>query len=269
MKYYIVDAFTDQLFSGNPAGVIVTQKWLSEELMQKIAFENNLAETCFAVPSDREDAEYEIRWFTPVKEAALCGHGTLATSHIILTYIEPGRQQLRFWSHNNGVLGVNVKGQGRYELDFPTLPAKPVEITQQIVDALGGIKPKELYLARIHLAVLESDKQVRELVPNLNVMMQLPEGRGVAITARGDDCDFVSRVFAPKSGLWEDPVNGSSHSTSGPYWAQQLGKNEMLARMRSKRGGTLEIRVEGDRVFMGGNTVIYLEGELFIDHLIE
>ncbi|AWB43121.1 phenazine biosynthesis protein [Paenibacillus sp. CAA11] len=259
MKYYVVDAFAEQLFEGNPAGVCVMEDWISDEIMQKIAMENNLSETAFAV---KEGEGYRLRWFTPGGEIELCGHATLATAYVISNHYEQV-DRLKFQTLS-GELVVLRKGD-LYEMDFPSRMPEPFSLTPEMVEALG-VTPLETYLSRDLMFVLESEEQVRNLKPDFAKLKNLPDGIGASVTARGSafDFDFVSRSFFPKLNVNEDPVCGSAHCNFIPYWADRLGKQELLARQLSSRGGTLHCRLEGDRVKISGSAVLYAISELMV-----
>jgi PhzF family phenazine biosynthesis protein len=258
MKYYVVDAFAEKVFEGNPAGVCIMNEWISDELMQKIAIENNLSETAFAV---KEGGHYRLRWFTPGGEINLCGHATLATAFIILNYYEMQLEAVKF-NTISGELTVNKQGD-LYELDFPSVPSVEISITEQMISALG-IVPKETYLNRDLVFVLDSEEEVRNLSPDFAKLEKLPEGLGVCVTAQGTEFDFVSRGFFPKLKVNEDPVTGSLHCSLIPFWANRLGKKEMVARQLSSRGGTLYCKQEDTRVKMAGRAVLYSVAELNI-----
>ncbi|MDF2791298.1 MAG: phenazine biosynthesis protein PhzF family [Neobacillus sp.] len=258
MKYFVVDAFAEKVFEGNPAGVCIMNEWISDELMQKIAIENNLSETAFAV---KEADHYRLRWFTPGGEINLCGHATLATAFIILNYYEMQLEAVKF-NTISGDLTVNKQGD-LYELDFPSVPSDEISITEQMISALG-IVPKETYLNRDLVFVLESEEEVRNLSPDFAKLEKLPEGLGVCVTAQGTEFDFVSRGFFPKLKVNEDPVTGSLHCSLIPFWANRLGKKEMVARQLSSRCGTLYCKQEDTRVKMAGRAVLYSVAELNI-----
>ena len=255
MRYYIADAFTDTLFGGNPAGVCLLEAPLPAELMQAIAAENNLSETAFVVPNGED---YDIRWFTPAVEIDLCGHATLASAFILHRFAAPEQTRFCFRSQS-GPLLVDAK-DGRYVMDFPARMPKPVEVTSEMETAIG-CAVKEAHLARDLILVLEDEAAVRDCVPDIALVAQLP-GHGCGATAKGDACDFVSRFFAPKFGIDEDPVTGSLHTELIPFWAAKLGRSQLNARQLSKRGGLLFCEDRGERVLIGGNAVLYLQGEL-------
>jgi PhzF family phenazine biosynthesis protein len=258
MKYFVVDAFAEKVFEGNPAGVCIINEWISDELMQKIALENNLSETAFAV---KEATHYRLRWFTPGGEINLCGHATLATAFIILDYYEKQLESVKF-NTISGELTVS-KQDDLYELDFPSVPSEEISLTEQMISALG-IVPKETYLNRDLVFVLESEEEVRNVSPDFAKLETLPEGLGVCVTAQGREYDFVSRGFFPKLKVNEDPVTGSLHCSLIPFWADRLGKKEMVARQLSSRGGTLYCKHEDTRVKMAGRAVLYSVAELNI-----
>ncbi|MEH7118357.1 PhzF family phenazine biosynthesis protein [Neobacillus vireti] len=251
MRYYVVDAFADKVFEGNPAGVCVMEEWLPEYTMQNIAIENNLSETAFAV---KEEDGYRLRWFTPGGEINLCGHATLATAYVIMNFVETQLNTVLF-NTMSGVLTVN-KINGLYELDFPAAVSEELPVTKEMVDALGTT-PLEVYLNRDLLLVLESEEIVKNLSPDFSKLAQLPEGLGVIVTAKGNTYDFVSRAFFPKLKVNEDPVCGSAHCCLVPFWAERLQKREMVARQLSSRGGTLYCKLEDTRVRMAGKAALY------------
>jgi PhzF family phenazine biosynthesis protein len=260
MKCYVVDAFTENVFEGNPAAVCVIEKWLSDNLMQKIAMENNLSETAFAV---KEGDSYRLRWFTPGGEIDLCGHATLATAYIIANYYEDNVETITFQTMS-GELVVVKKGE-LYEMDFPSRMPEPFTLTDEMVDALG-VQPIETYLCRDLMFVLEKEEDVQNAKPDFSKIKNLPDGLGVSITAKGEKYDFVSRCFFPKLNVNEDPVCGSAHCNFIPYWSQRLGKDEMIARQLSERGGTLYCKSEGERVKISGSAVLYSIADLQVTH---
>lgn len=254
---YQIDAFTSERFRGNPAAVCPLEEWLPNELMQKIAAENNLSETAFFV---RQADSYQLRWFTPATEVDLCGHATLASAYVISHILKPRLRRIAFTS-NSGPLAVEVDGE-LIRLDFPVDPPRPVDSPPGLQQALG-IEPREVLASRIkYLLVLASEAEVRGLSPDMAAIVRL-DHNGVIVTAPGAECDFVSRFFAPRLGVPEDPVTGSAHCVLVPYWAARLGKNKLHARQLSPRGGELFCEAHGARVWMAGRAVQYLEG--FID----
>jgi PhzF family phenazine biosynthesis protein len=258
MRYYVVDAFSSQLFKGNPAGVCVLAEWPGDELMQSIAAENNLAETAFIVP--RAD-HYDLRWFTPETEIDLCGHATLASAFVVDNFVEKGAGVIRFAS-KSGPLSVTKKG-GLYEMDFPARKPMRIELTPGITRATG-LPVLEAYASRDLILLVESERLVSGFCPNFELLKQLHGYLGIVITAGGAEADFVSRFFAPAAGIPEDPVTGSSHASLIPLWAERLGKDKLVARQLSRRGGTLFCENCGARVKIAGEATLYLQGELII-----
>ena len=252
---YQVDAFTERVFGGNPAAICILEAWLSDEVMQGIAEENNLSETAFLV--ERHDG-YDLRWFTPKAEIDLAGHPTLASAFVVFEFLQPGSTEVRFESRS-GPLTV-VREERRLAMDFPTMPAIPCEPPEDLVLGLG-VEPLEVLRARDHMAVLPSERAVRDVSPRTDLLLGL-DSMGVIITAKGDEADFVSRFFAPKMGIPEDPVTGSAHCTLVPYWAEKLGQKILYARQVSLRGGDLYCEDRGERVRIAGNAVLYLKGEI-------
>jgi len=260
MRIYQVDAFTDVAFKGNPAGVCLLDAPADEMWMQHVAAEMNLAETAFPVP--RADGDFDLRWFTPAVEVALCGHATLATAHILweTDRLAP-TAQARFHSAS-GLLTADRVGD-RIELDFPANPPEPVEPPEGLLDALG-VAATYIGRTRFDYLVETSDAAaVRAASPGFGRLKELGV-RGVMITARSDDetCDFVSRFFAPGAGIDEDPVTGSAHCALAPYWAAVLGRDELVGYQASQRGGIVHCRVVEDRVRLAGHAVTVLRGEL-------
>ena len=257
MKQYVVDAFTDQVFHGNQAAVCVLDQWLPDELMMNITRENNFSETAFTV---REGDKWHLRWFTPGGEIDLCGHATLGTAFVLLNYYEKDAHQVVF-STLSGDLIVTRKGE-LYEMEFPAYELQKVDVTPAMEEALGA-SVKEAYLARDLLCVLAEEQTVRDLKPDLEKIKQI-DGLLMHVTARGTDEDCVSRSFAPKLSVAEDPVCGSGHCHIIPYWADLLGKEELVAYQASRRGGTLYCRREGNKIFMAGKAALYSIDELFL-----
>lgn len=257
MRYYLVDAFTDTLFSGNPAGVCLADRPLSPELMQRIAGENNLPETAFL---EKGPEGWHIRWFTPSFEMDLCGHATLAAGFVLMNLIEPGDEAA--FSSCSGPLRVLRREQG-YALDFPARPPREIPVPEGMEACLGE-RVLGCWQSRDRIVLLESAEAVRRLQPDLERMAQVVPQWGLVPTAQGEDCDFVSRYFDPRDAVAEDPVTGSAHCTLAPFWAARLGKQTLTARQLSRRGGTLRCTLQGDRVSIGGNAVLYLEGTLHI-----
>lgn len=258
MKQYVVDAFTDKVFSGNPAAVCVMDKWLPDELMMSITIENNLSETAFCV---KEGANYHLRWFTPGGEIDLCGHATLATAYTLFRFYEPELSELHFDTLSGKL--IVVKNGELLEMDFPAYELAPVDVTDAMVDAIGA-RPRATYMGRDLLCVMDSAEQVINAAPDQSKVMQL-DGLLLHLTARGADYDCVSRSFAPKCNVAEDPVCGSGHCHIIPYWANALCKNELVAYQASRRGGVLYTRVEGDRIVLAGKAALYSEAEIHVD----
>jgi PhzF family phenazine biosynthesis protein len=258
MKQYIVDAFTDKVFRGNPAAVCVMDSWISDELMQNITKENNLSETAFAVKENGDD--YHLRWFTPGGEIDLCGHATLATAFVILNYYEPDRAEVSFETMS-GRLTV-VRRDDLYEMDFPAYHMKEVPVTVEMEAAIGS-KPVAAYMGRDLLCVLEDEELVRNASPDMDKVTVL-DGALLHITAAGKDYDCVSRSFAPKLKIVEDPVCGSGHCHIIPYWAKACGRDSLTAYQASARGGVLYCNVKGDRITLAGKAVLYSEADLKI-----
>jgi len=260
VPFFQVDAFTSRLYHGNPAGVVVLEKFLPDDVMQAISAENNLAETAFIVPSGPSSGpRWKIRWFTPVLEMDLCGHATLASAHVLWNHLKIRGTKVTFQSAS-GPLGVERQGD-IIVLDFPSRPAGKVPITDMICVALGR-PPVELYKARDYLAVFDNKRDVHELRPDFHAMERLDAH--VIATAPAAGHDFVSRFFAPTAGVTEDPVTGSSHCTLIPFWAERLRKNTLTAHQVSPRGGELFCELRGKRVAIGGHAVTYLEGMIAV-----
>lgn len=256
MKYYIVDAFTDELFKGNQAGVCLLDEWLDDETMQNIASENNLAETAFVV---KRDDYYDLRWFTPKTEIDLCGHATLASAFIISNFVDDSAEKIDFHTMS-GELSVEKKND-LFEMNFPARMPAPIPITRLMEQSIG-VPVKEAYLSRDMLLLVDSEQQVKNLNPDLSLVSKLPDCFALIVTARGERADFVSRFFAPNAGIPEDPVTGSSHCTLIPFWAQRLKKEKMAAKQLSKRGGTLYCEYRNDRVIIAGKAALYLQGDI-------
>ncbi len=258
MKQYIVDAFTGHVFGGNPAAVCILERWLPDERMTAIAGENNLSETAFAV---KEGETYRLRWFTPAAEIDLCGHATLACAYVLLNHVEPGREAVTFHTLS-GDLTVVRRGE-LYEMDFPAYGLRPVPVTAAMSEALGAV-PAEAYMGRDLLCVFDDASTVRALEPDIEKVRAL-EGLLVHATAPGTDTDCLSRTFAPKCGVAEDPVCGSGHCHIVPYWAKRLQKDRVTAYQASRRGGTLYCAAAGERVRLSGRAALFSAGEIFVD----
>jgi len=253
---YQVDAFTSQLFRGNPAAICPLDKWLPDDTMQAIAAENNLAETAYYVP--RGDG-YALRWFTPGVEVDLCGHATLAAAHVILSIRRESDGPAVSFQSKSGILVVEQDGD-LYTLDFPSRPPAECPVDPGLVAALGAT-PQSIIGARDYLCVFETEEEVRALAPNMEKLAAIDRFACI-VTAPGRDCDFVSRFFAPSKGVPEDPVTGSAHCTLIPYWSKRLGKTKLHARQLSKRGGELWCEDRGERVKIAGNAVKFMEGHI-------
>ncbi len=260
LTLYQIDAFTDHVFGGNPAAVCILENWIDSALMQKIAQENNLAETAFVV---QNNAQFEIRWFTPEIEVALCGHATLAAAFAIFNYYGFPENTIRFYSQKSGLLLVDKGENGFITLDFPTDDNAMIRGHDAIEKALGWSPIKTIKGKTDYLLIYNSQAEVEALEPNFHLLDKC-DCRGVIASAPGDNVDFVSRFFAPKCGIPEDPVTGSAHTTMAPYWSKVLGKTKMTAEQLSNRGGKLWIEYLGDRVKITGKAVPYLVGEINI-----
>ena len=266
IKIYQVDAFTDKLFGGNPAAVCPLETWLPDSLMQRIAAENNLAETAFFIPTACTN-RYELRWFTPELEIDLCGHATLATAHVIFTEICPLHEEINFETKMAGELTVTRNREDAiYTLNFPARPGVRIDLPEGLLAALRSHNiPMGVYKARDHMLVYEKEADIREVSPDFMALDKIKDIFSVIITAPGDEVDFVSRFFSPNAGVPEDPVTGSSHCTLIPYWAERLGKHQLHAYQISARQGELWCENKGERVLISGKAVTYLKGVLFIE----
>lgn len=261
MTLYQVDAFTNELFGGNPAAVIPVDKFPEDNLMQKIAAENNLSETVFIVPSNDSQADFDIRWFTPAIEINLCGHATLGSAFILFEKLGFDKPVVTFKSQS-GLLKVS-KENGRLSMDFPAwLPEVCNNPPLHLKNALGGANIEGLFANRDLIVLLQSESDVRNCEPDFALVEKT--GYKIIITAPGDNVDFVSRFFAPSAGINEDPVTGSAHSQLIPFWANRLNKKVMSAKQLSERGGDLYCEDRGDRVIMAGDCVFYMKGEIEI-----
>jgi PhzF family phenazine biosynthesis protein len=259
MKFplFQIDAFTDHLFGGNPAAVVLLESWLPDKVLAAIAAENNLAETAFVIPGADEIA---LRWFTPTVEVDLCGHATLAAAYVLFRHFTPSANRLTFATRSGDL--VVTRDADRLTLDFPARPGVSVEVSEPLVSALG-VRPREVLLARDLLAILDYESDVKNLQPDFARIAAL-DAFAVMVSAPGETADFVSRFFAPGAGIPEDPVTGAAHCTLVPYWAARLGKSSLTAKQLSARGGDLCCRLSGDRVFISGSAVEYLRGEVDI-----
>lgn len=260
LSLYQIDAFTEKLFGGNPAAVIPLSEWLTDAEMQNIAAENNLSETAFYVPNGDF---YELRWFSPTTEVDLCGHATLAAAHVLFGEMKVNQNEIPFQT-KSGLLKVRNE-YGLLVMDFPAAKLDKMEATHQLTDALKLNSVKEVYKSDDLLVVLDNENEVRKLAPDIRLISEI-ETRGIIVTAISNDeqTDFVSRFFAPRVGVDEDPVTGSAHTKLIPYWSRILRKNELKARQLSKRGGRLNCKMNNNRVEIAGNAVTYLKGEIYI-----
>lgn len=263
IPYYHVDAFTDELFAGNPAGVCILPAFPSDSIMQKIAAENRHSETAFVVP--RADGDFDLRWFTPVIEDDLCGHATLASA-FVLALRKHSVWPVRFHTRS-GVLSVaqnsdDEKKEDGFEMDFPAKPPQPCEARPDLLSALG-LKAALVMKSRDYLVVVDRAEQVRALSPDIAALAKLDAGSGTIVTAPGEgDVDYVCRMFLPSAGIDEDPATGSIHCMLAPYWAERLGKNLFVARQLSARGGSVQCTIAGDRVKIIGQARLYLHGAI-------
>jgi PhzF family phenazine biosynthesis protein len=255
---YQIDAFSSHVFSGNPAAVCPLKEWLEDSLLQAIAQENNLSETAFFVP---EGNGYHIRWFTPVAEVDLCGHATLATAFVIFNYFDISSSHVSFHS-KSGRLTV-VKEEELLSMDFPSQPPVRCEAPKELVDGIGK-EPLEVLCSEDYIAVFSSENDIIELNPDMAIIKKL-DLRGVVVTAQGKNVDFVSRFFAPKFGVNEDPVTGSAHCSLTPYWANKLNKNNLHAYQVSQRSGELFCKDVGNRVIISGRAVQFMEGSITLN----
>jgi len=255
LELFQVDAFTDQMFGGNPAAVVPLESWLPDETLQAIGLENNLSETAFFIP--RDDGDFDLRWFTPAQEVDLCGHATLGTAWVMFNRLNHADDTITFHTRS-GPLNVSRDG-GRIVMDFPAHPPVPADVGD-VAGALG-VTPEAVLNAPYAMAVLDSEATVRAVRPDFGKVAAL-DNPELIITAPGEDCDFISRFFAPAAGINEDPVTGSAHCILTPYWADRLGKTEMFARQVSARGGAVWCTMRGDRVTIAGHGAAYLEGTI-------
>jgi len=257
MNYYVVDAFTDVLFKGNPAGVCILDNELDESIMQNIATENNLSETAFVL---KREGYYDLRWFTPKVEVNLCGHATLGSAFVIANFIDTNVDVMRFET-KSGTLTVN-KENDLYVMDFPSRKPRKVEITPQMEQAVGT-PINEAHRSVCLLLLLEDERKVQRLTPDFGLIKQLAD-RAVIVTAKGNTVDFVSRFFAPNVGIPEDPVTGSAHTTLIPFWAERLNRDQMIAMQLSERGGMIFCENCGDRVKIAGKAILYSQGKVIM-----
>ncbi len=257
LPLYQIDAFTDRLFAGNPAAVCPLEEWPADAVLQAVAAENNLSETAFFTG---RNGAYRLRWFTPAAEIDLCGHATLASGHVIFRYLEPTLSRAEFETRS-GPLVVEKQGE-LLAMDFPARPAEACPSPAELAAGLG-VMPRAVFRSRDYLAVLDDEETVRSLKPRMDELVKL-DCTGIIATAPGRAADFVSRFFAPRVGVPEDPVTGSSHCTLIPYWSKRLGKKNLHSIQVSPRGGELFCADLGERVRIAGRAVTYLEGKIRI-----
>ena len=265
MDYFVVDVFTEKLFKGNPAGVCMLDKWIDDEKLQNIAFENNLSETAYLV---KQNNYYDLRWFTPTIEVELCGHATIASAFVLLNFYEKDAKEISFKTMS-GMVKVTKKDD-MYYLDFPARKAQKTA-DYKTFDESFSCKNNGVYKAADFLILFDNETQIKNITPDFSILRKIKEeacleddGFGTIITAKGDKCDFVSRFFAPNGGIDEDPVTGRAHCTLIPYWAEKLGKTKMKAFQLSKRTGEIDCEYLGDRVLIGAKAVLYLKGNILL-----
>ena len=257
IPFYQVDAFSSRVFGGNPAAVCLLQSWLEDEILQAIAAENNLSETAFLVPKGK--SKYALRWFTPAVEVDLCGHATLASAFVILSFVEPAWPSVDFETIS-GQLAVTRSGE-LLSMDFPSRKPEPAAAPPLLSQALGET-PLEVLSSRDLMAVFKDEETIKEMKPDFEKIKQLKDVFGIIVTARGREYDFVSRYFAPGIGVPEDPVTGSAHCTLVPYWSEKLGKEHLRAYRLSKRGVEIFCQYQGERVKISGQAALYAKGEI-------
>jgi PhzF family phenazine biosynthesis protein len=258
LKYFVIDAFTDSLFSGNPAGVCVCDEFPDDEIMQKIAGENRLPETAFL---KNEGKTWHIRWFTPEWEMDLCGHATLASGFAVLNLLGEKINKVDFTSQSGPLAVTRIDGD-RLQLDFPSRPPETIEITEQMRKAVRGLTILGAYKSRDFMFELESEETIKNFDPDLPAAAKIPGLVDFMVTAKGTTADFVSRFFTPEASITEDPVTGSAHCTLVPFWAKKLGKSELFAKQLSAREGKLYCKDLGERVTIAGGAALYLEGRI-------
>ncbi len=259
LKIYQVDAFSNKVFGGNPAAVCILDEWMEDELLQKIAEENNLSETAFAV---RQGEKWNIRWYTPRTEVDLCGHATLATAFVIFNHTQPDLQKIHFYSDRSGDLYVS-REKDLITMDFPKDELHEVENNFVLNQALGRAPTKTFRGKSDYLLIYDSEEDIRHMTPDFNALGKI-DARGVIISSPSTEVDFVSRFFGPKVGIDEDPVTGSAHTTLVPYWTKRLNKSEMQAKQLSERGGEIFCEDLEERVKISGQAQLYMIGEIFL-----
>jgi len=259
-KIFQIDAFANEIFSGNPAAVCPLEQWLSDNILQKIAMENNLAETAFYV---KQGDQYQIRWFTPTIEVDLCGHATLAAAFVLFNHENYSENTIHFHSLKRGILTVTKEGD-LLTLNFPTDKLEQIALFDELITGFN-IRPKLAFKGKTdYMLVYDNEEEIKNVIPSFEVIARL-KVRGIIITAKGDKFDFVSRFFAPASGVNEDPVTGSAHTTLIPYWSKQLGKTDLAAVQLSARKGYLQCRYLNNRVEISGQGKLYLTGEICLE----
>ncbi len=257
-KIYQVDAFADEVFSGNPAAVCPLEKWLNDDVLQKIAMENNLAETAFYV---RQGDQYQLRWFTPTVEVDLCGHATLAAAFVLFNHENHHGNIIHFDTLKSGVLTV-MKENELLRLNFPTDEFEETQLTDELIAGFN-IRPQIAFKGKTdYMLVYENENEIKQVIPVFEKIIKL-DARGIIITAKGDEVDFVSRFFGPRAGVNEDPVTGSAHTTLTPYWSNRLAKNTLTAIQLSGRKGYMQCKNLNDRVEISGKGKLFLIGEIF------
>jgi len=260
LDLYQVDAFTQGVFGGNPAAVVPLESWPADGLLQQIAAENNLSETAFTVPCE---GGFELRWFTPLVEVELCGHATLAAAFVLMTVLEPERRDVRYFTRRAGELSVRKLSERSLELNFPARVPARIDALEGLGEALGA-EPEALFTTEhFALAVFSTEEEILALEPDFRRLART-EPEAVIVSAPGSDCDFVSRMFAPRVGIDEDPVTGSAHCVLAPFWSERLSRNPLTARQLSKRGGELLCEVKGDRVRISGSAALYMHGTVVL-----
>ncbi|WP_022949477.1 PhzF family phenazine biosynthesis protein [Methylohalobius crimeensis] len=260
IQQYQVDAFANRVFEGNPAAVCPLDHWLEDRILQAIAEENNLAETAFFVPGQQG---FRLRWFTPIREVALCGHATLASAHVLFNHLGHTGKSVTF-DTRSGELTVEREDE-RMVMNFPSVPPRPCPPPSKLLEGLKAT-PLEVLSADDYIAVFENEAAIRAIAPSMTTLTEL-DLRGVVVTAPGQHADFVSRFFAPKYGIPEDPVTGSAHCELAPYWSSRLNKHSLAARQLSKRGGDVHCQISGQRVLLSGRAVTFLEATIELDAL--
>lgn len=258
-EIYQVDAFTDKIFGGNPAAVCPLNEWLPDQTLLNIAAENNLSETAFFIPSESNDVDYDLRWFMPEAEVDLCGHATMAAAFIIFNHLGFNKKTVKF-SSRSGILEVTKENENLC-MSFPIWPIQPHNNSEDVSNALGK-KPTALFKGQYWMAVFDSEDDIRSMKPNFNALKNLDEIDFLIVTAKSKDnnLDFISRFFCPKLGVNEDPVTGSAHCITAPYWANQFNKTMLYAYQASKRGGHIKCHLKDNHVEITGTAALYMKG---------